>query len=81
MAPTDLLHPIDTEIEKLQQARALLLGGTATASAPVMRRGRPKESKNAANAVAVQTRKPLSPEAKAKIAAAQKRWAKAKKAP
>ena len=68
METTRILAAIDAEIQRLQQAR-IILSGTA---------------KSAAKRVAV-SRTPkkrfLSPEARAKIAAAQKaRWAKAKKA-
>jgi hypothetical protein len=66
-----LVAQIDEEIARLEQARSLLAG---TAGQP--HRGRPpgRSTKKTAG------RPPLSPEARAKIAAAQKRrWAKAKK--
>lgn len=69
-----LLTQIDSEINRLQQARAALL---AINGAPAKRGpGRPKGTRQKA---AAKTRT-LSPEAKARIAAAQKkRWAAVKK--
>ena len=69
-----ILNEIDKQIAQLQQAKALL-----TDSSTPRKVGRP------AKAVTVKTalsrRKPLSAEAKARIAAAQtKRWAKVKRA-
>jgi hypothetical protein len=78
MNTEQIILQIDAEIAKLQQARDFLLGATAPVRAG---RGRPK--KNALLVMPIankKVRKPLSPEAKARIAAAQKqRWAKAKK--
>ena len=70
---SSILNEIDKKIAQLQQAKALL-----TDSSVPRKVGRP------AKAVTVKTvlsrRKPLSTEAKARIAAAQKkRWAKVKK--
>jgi hypothetical protein len=72
MPTTDIIAELDAEIARLQQVKALLTG-TTTKRSP----GRP--------AVRVAPTAPkkriLSPEARAKIAAAQtKRWAKFKKA-
>ena len=72
---SSILNEIDRQISHLQQAKALL-----TDSSTPRKVGRP------AKAVTVKTvlsrRKPLSTEAKARIAAAQKkRWAKARRAP
>jgi hypothetical protein len=86
MAIQDVIHQIDTEIAKLQQAKVLLGGGAMTSPAIKGKRGRPKGSASTKRAVAKKTvakktRKPLSSEARKKIADAQKvRWAKAKKA-
>ena len=89
MAIQDVIYQIDSEIAKLQQAKALLGGGAATVTSPTVKgkRGRPKGSKSAVKTVPVKavaakkTRKPLSAEARKRIADAQKaRWAKAKKA-
>jgi len=70
-----LIAQIDTELAKLQNARAVLL---SLDSAPVKgKRGRPKES---GTKKAHPKRRKMSAEGRAKIAAAQKkRWAAAKK--
>jgi hypothetical protein len=69
METKGILAEIDAEINKLEQVRAILTGSAKTA-----RPGRPG-AKSAAK------KRQLSPEARARIAAAQKaRWAKAKKA-
>ena len=90
MALSDALAHIDSEIAKLdsqlkglQQARAVLAGGSMSPSAatPVKgRRGRPKGSKNGAAAVApaavTKAKRKLSPEGRKAIAEAmKKRWA------
>jgi len=74
-ATTNLLSLIDAEIAQLQRARALIAGAAAKKGP-----GRPKSA-------AVSTVKPkkkkrkMSPEGRARIAAAQKaRWAAQKKA-
>lgn len=68
-----IITEIDAEISKLQQARALLSGGT-TAS---VGRGRPKGSKNSP----AKTKRKLSPEGRKRIAdAMRKRWADKRKA-
>ena len=71
---SSILDEIDRQIAQLQQAKTLLTDSSA-----------PRKVGRPAKAVAVKTvlsrRKPLSAEAKARIAAAQKkRWAKVKKA-
>jgi hypothetical protein len=74
-----ILSSIDAELSRLQQARNLLAGPAAT----VKRRGRPKKSetvlattKAAKKAVKKRT---MSPEGRARVAAAQKaRWAATK---
>jgi len=88
-----IIAEIDTQISKLQQARALLFEGTATASPAVKRvgRGRPKGSKNSvkksaavvtkvAAKVAAKPKRKLSPEGRKRIAEAmKKRWAERRK--
>lgn len=70
-----ILAAIDAEITKLQQVRSLIADTQAIANHSV---GRPKGSKSAAKKSA--KKRVLSPEARARIAAAQKkRWAAAKK--
>lgn len=80
MEVSRIIAEIDTQILKLQQARALLSGTTV----PAVRtgRGRPKGSKNGAAAAApAGTRKrKLSPEGRKRIAEAmKKRWAERRK--
>jgi hypothetical protein len=82
MGVSDILASIDHEIAQLQQARALLSGGTPQAGKK--KAGRPKK---VAKAVAPATVKPakkkrkLSPEGRKRIVAAMKRrWAVKKKA-
>ncbi len=72
-----ILAAIDEEIQRLQSARSLLTGSSETL---VKRgRGRPKKADRIAPAKA--GRRVMSDEARAKIAAAQKkRWAASKKA-
>jgi hypothetical protein len=71
-----IVSTIDEEVKKLQQARDMLSGIEQT---PLKRTvGRPKGSKGTP---AKQAKRVMSEEARAKIAAAQKkRWAVAKKA-
>lgn len=65
METAKILAALDAEIQHLEQAKAILTG----------------ESKQARSLKAQRKKRHLSPEARAKIAAAQKaRWAKAKKA-
>jgi hypothetical protein len=74
-----ILAQIDAEILKLQEAKALL-NGAVSKKGP----GRPKKSVAvavAAPAKAKTAKRVLSPEAKARIAAAQQaRWAKVRRA-
>ena len=87
MALTEVLAHIDSEISRLQQARALLTGGGSTANAAPSKpgRGRPKGSKNSATATAAEakpakTKRKLSPEGRKAIADAMKRrWAERRK--
>jgi len=69
METKGVLAEIDAEIQRLERARALLVGNT--------KEGR--HGKKAATSTSKKRR--LSPEARARIAAAQKaRWAKVRKA-
>jgi hypothetical protein len=71
METNAILSALDAEIERLQRARALLSGDAILGRGP----GRPKSLSGGSK------KRQLSPEARAKIAAAQRaRWAKAKKA-
>ena len=83
MAIVDVIQQIDSEIAKLQQAKALLSSGSTTLTTPAVKskRGRPKGSTNANKAASKkESKRTLSPEARKKIAEAQrKRWAAAKK--
>jgi hypothetical protein len=88
MAISDVLASIDSDIARLRQARALLVGGAA----PEVKRkaGRPKKAVVApkkpavAKSVVVKSAKKkrnLSPEGRKRIAeAVKKRWANQKKA-
>jgi len=68
-----IIREIDNEIARLQQAKQLL-------DSMFVRRG-PGRPASPASANPKRARRQLSPEARARIAAAQKRrWAKAKKA-
>ena len=75
-----LIREIDAEIAKLQLARqALAAIASSTTPTPAKRLGRPPKTSNAAP-VSNRKGRILSPEARAKIAAAQKkRWAAQKK--
>jgi hypothetical protein len=77
MNTTSILAQIDEQIAKLQQAKALL-----TITEVKTKAGRPKGSKTlTVTSEPRKTRRRLSPEGKARIAAAQKaRWASLKKA-
>jgi hypothetical protein len=76
-----IIAEIDGQIAKLQQARALLAGTTATTKRTGP--GRPKGSKNAAAAAQATTatrKRKLSPEGRKRIAdAMKKRWAERRK--
>ena len=85
MEVSRILAEIDAQISKLQQARELLSGSSSQSSAPAKKSvGRPR--KDAAPAGAKQTvpatqgrKRNLSPEARKRIAEAQKRrWAERK---
>ena len=81
MEVSRIIAEIDGQIAKLQQARALLAGTTATAKRTGP--GRPKGSKNATAAVSAATtprKRKLSPEGRKRIAdAMKKRWAERRK--
>ena len=87
MALSDVLEHIDSEIARLQQARALLSGMTEAVPAVKGKRGRPKGSKNTAAASEPETGTPakkakrkISPEGRKAIADAMKRrWAERRK--
>lgn len=78
MEVSRILEEIDSQISKLQQARALLSG---TAVKVGKGRGRPKGSKNAKTAANAAPRKrKISPEGRKRIAEAMKRrWAERRK--
>jgi hypothetical protein len=73
----NIIREIELEISRLEQAKAIL-SGTAVKRSP----GRPKRAQSVIKTVAVEpTKRVMSAEGKAKIAAAQKlRWAKSKRA-
>jgi hypothetical protein len=72
-----IIEEIGAEISRLEQAKAIL-SGTAVKRSP----GRPKQTQSVRETVAVEpTKRVMSAEGKARIAAAQKlRWAKSKRA-
>lgn len=77
MNNNDILAAIDAEISKLQQVRSLL-AASSNPEAILAKRGRGRPKKTATEPKAV--KRVLSPEARKKIADAQKkRWAAAKK--
>ncbi len=75
-----IIEQIDAEISKLQQAKVLLNGATATSSKRGP--GRPKVASVTSSSVApTPAKRVMSAEGKAKIAQAQKaRWAKSRRA-
>ncbi len=78
MNTKSLISEIDAQIAKLEEAKTVLLG--LDSSPTKGKRGRPKGS-GTKKAAAPKKRRKMSPEGRAKIAAAQrKRWAAAKKA-
>jgi hypothetical protein len=86
MNTSEILEAIDEQISKLQQARDLLADAPAVPAAKPAaagkRRGRPKGSvnKKAEVSAPVVTKRTMSAEGKARIAAAQKaRWASQRK--
>ncbi|WP_047487723.1 hypothetical protein [Terriglobus sp. TAA 43] len=76
-----ILAEIDAQIAKLQQARALLAGGSSTAPAVVKKAvGRPRKSITTSASKATPKKRTLSAEARKRIADAQKkRWAETRK--
>jgi hypothetical protein len=75
-----IIATLDGEIARLQQARAILMTAASVNGAASIKRspGRPKK---AATVVTPTRRKGISPEARERIAAAQKaRWAKVRRA-
>jgi hypothetical protein len=73
-----ILSELDAEIARLQHIRATLSGtiGTPPAALGQKKRGRPKGSKNNVSAAPVKKSRVMSPEARKRIAEAQrKRWA------
>ena len=84
MSIATIISEIDAEISLLEQARALLAGLTSTAAPK--KRGRPAKAAGAAMAVKADAKptkkkRTISPEARARMAAAAKaRWAAVKKA-
>ena len=86
MDTREIVSELDAEIARLQQAREFLIGiGTPAKRKP----GRPAGTKSPSKTASLRPQKPtgkskprrtLSPEARARIAAAQKaRWAKTRK--
>jgi hypothetical protein len=79
MAISEILASIDSDIAKLQQARALLSGGTAVAAKK--KAGRPRKAATAPAVAkpakkAAKKKRNLSPEGRKRIAeAVKKRWA------
>ena len=85
MNQNDIIQSLRAEITKLQRVLDLLLE-EATETDPVRRPGRPKGSSNKATSFNPEefapTKRTMSPEERARIAAAQKkRWAAQKAAP
>lgn len=82
MEVSRIIAEIDGQIAKLQQARALLAGTTATTTKRTGP-GRPKGSKNSAATTSAATtprKRKLSPEGRKRIAdAMKKRWAERRK--
>jgi hypothetical protein len=86
---SSIIAEIDSQISKLQQARALLAGGSVSEPVapvkPTVRRGRPKGSKNSVTKsatkaavkvvvpVATKSKRKLSPEGRKRIAEAMKK--------
>ncbi|SDF12777.1 hypothetical protein SAMN05444167_1471 [Terriglobus roseus] len=75
-----ILAEIDAQIAKLQQARALLAGGSSAAPAVKKAVGRPRKSITTSASKATPKKRTLSAEARKRIADAQKkRWAETRK--
>jgi hypothetical protein len=81
MDTATLISQIDAEIAKLQHARQTI-AAIGTMGTPTKRRGRPAKNASSVPApVSIPKKRTLSAEARAKIAAAQKRrWTAQKKA-
>ena len=76
MDTKEIIAQLDTEIARLQEVKSILSGTTTTK----VKRGRPNKV-SVAVVAPIAAKRILSPEARARIAAAQKaRWAKVKKA-
>ena len=81
MALTDIISSIDAEIATLKQARTLLAAGSAVTVAPRKAGRPPKVVASSPKALPRKKKRVLSPEGRARIAAAaKKRWAAKKKA-
>ena len=77
MTTKNMITAIDAEIARLQLARELLMGEPAATTGGAVKKG----AKKKATEKAARVPRVLSPEARERIAAAQrKRWAAAKKA-
>jgi len=77
MDTTEIIAQIDSEIARLLQVKSILSGTTATATIKAKRGPKPKAAPTPSTA----KKRILSPEARARIAAAQKaRWAKVRRA-
>jgi hypothetical protein len=77
MDTTEIIAQLDSEIARLEQVKSLLSGTAATTTTGAKRGRKPK---NAPTPITTK-RRTLSPEARARIVAAQKaRWAKVRKA-
>jgi hypothetical protein len=77
MDTTEIIAQIDSEIARLEQVKSILSGTTATTT---IKAKRGPKAKTAPTPITAKKRL-LSPEARARIAAAQKaRWAKVRKA-
>ena len=75
-----IVAALDTEIARLESVKALLAASNANALTGVLKRG-PGRPKKTASVVAPKKRIGMSPEARERIAAAQKaRWAKVRRA-
>lgn len=75
MDTNEIIAQLDIEIARLQEAKSILSGTTTTQA----KRGRPNKA-GVAVIAPVAAKRILSPEARARIAAAQKaRWAKVRK--
>jgi hypothetical protein len=75
-----IIAALDTEIARLKEVKALLAASNGNSLMGVPKRG-PGRPKKAASVAAPKERRGISPEARERIAAAQKaRWAKVRKA-